>query len=60
MESRRGMFDCHHRLLGDILRLVTEAGDAISVMEFYESIYNFTPPMPMTLTRQSSRALTLT
>ena len=24
-------------------RLVTEAGDAISVMEFYESIYNVTP-----------------
>lgn len=29
--------------LRDIPRLVTEAGDAISVMEFYESIYNFTP-----------------
>lgn len=31
------------QLLDDIPRLVTEAGDAISVMEFYESIYNFTP-----------------
>lgn len=31
------------QLLGDIPRLVTEAGDAMSVMEFYESIYNVTP-----------------
>lgn len=31
------------QLLDDIPRLVTEAGDAISVMEFYESIYNVTP-----------------
>lgn len=32
-----------NQLLGDIPRLVTDAGDAISVMEFYESIYNVTP-----------------
>jgi len=31
------------QLLGDIPRLVAEFGDAISVMEFYESIYNVTP-----------------
>lgn len=31
------------QLLGDIPRLVTEAGDAMSVTEFYESIYNITP-----------------
>ena len=31
------------QLLGDIPRLVTEAGDAMSVTEFYESIYNVTP-----------------
>ena len=31
------------QLLDDIPRLVTEAGDAISVIEFYESIYNVTP-----------------
>ena len=31
------------QLLGDIPRLVTDAGDAMSVMEFYESIYNVTP-----------------
>ncbi len=31
------------QLLGDIPRLVTDAGDAMPVMEFYESIYNVTP-----------------
>ena len=31
------------QLLGDIPRLVAEAGDAMSVTEFYESIYNVTP-----------------
>jgi hypothetical protein len=31
------------QLLDDVPRLVTEAGDAMSVMEFYESIYNVTP-----------------
>lgn len=29
--------------MGDIPRLVSDAGDAMSVMEFYESIYNITP-----------------
>jgi hypothetical protein len=29
--------------LGDIPRLVTEFGDAMSVLDFYESIYNITP-----------------
>ncbi len=32
-----------NQLLGDIPRLVTESGDAMSVMDFYESIYNITP-----------------
>ena len=31
------------QLLGDIPRLVTETGDAMPVMDFYESIYNVTP-----------------
>lgn len=31
------------QLLEDIPRLVTEAGDAMSMTEFYESIYNVTP-----------------
>lgn len=31
------------QLLGDIPRLVADAGDAMSVMEFYENIYNVTP-----------------
>lgn len=31
------------QLLGDIPRLVTDAGDAMSMMEFYENIYNVTP-----------------
>ena len=38
-----GRASAKNRLFGDIPRLVTEAGDAISVMEFYESIYNVTP-----------------
>jgi three-Cys-motif partner protein len=38
-----GRASAKNQLLGDIPRLVTEAGDAISVMEFYESIYNVTP-----------------
>ena len=31
------------QLFGDIPRLVEESGDAMSVMDFYESIYNATP-----------------
>lgn len=31
------------QLLGDIPRLVTGSGDAMSVIDFYESIYNITP-----------------
>ncbi len=38
-----GRSSAKNQLLGDIPRLVTEAGDAISVLEFYESIYNVTP-----------------
>ena len=38
-----GRASAKNQLFGDIPRLVTEAGDAISVMEFYESIYNVTP-----------------
>lgn len=38
-----GRASARTQLLGDIPRLVTEAGDAMSVTEFYESIYNITP-----------------
>ncbi|MFO7033254.1 hypothetical protein B9T07_26415 [Limnospira fusiformis CCALA 023] len=38
-----GRASAKSQLLGDIPRLVTEAGDAMSVMDFYESIYNVTP-----------------
>lgn len=31
------------QLLGDIPRLITESGDAMPVIDFYESIYNITP-----------------
>lgn len=31
------------QLMDDIPRLVSEAGDTVAVMEFYESIYNVTP-----------------
>lgn len=48
-EGRLYLFDNNGRasakeqLMGDIPRLVSDAGDAMSVMEFYESIYNITP-----------------
>jgi hypothetical protein len=32
-----------NQLLEDVPRLVTESGDAMSIMDFYESIYNLTP-----------------
>ena len=32
-----------HQLLGDIPRLISESGDTIPVIEFYDSIYNTTP-----------------
>ena len=38
-----GRASAKKQLLEDIPRLVTNAGDAISIMEFYESIYNATP-----------------
>ena len=38
-----GRASAKNQLLGDIPRLVTESGDAVSVMDFYESIYNITP-----------------
>ena len=38
-----GRASARSQLLDDIPRLVTEAGDAIPVIEFYESIYNVTP-----------------
>jgi hypothetical protein len=38
-----GRASARTQLLGDIPRLVTEAGDAMSMTEFYESIYNVTP-----------------
>lgn len=38
-----GRASAKSQLLGDIPRLVAEAGDAMSVMDFYESIYNVTP-----------------
>jgi three-Cys-motif partner protein len=38
-----GRASAKNQLLGDIPRLVTESGDALSVIDFYESIYNITP-----------------
>lgn len=38
-----GRASAKDQLMGDIPRLVTESGDAMSVMDFYESIYNVTP-----------------
>lgn len=38
-----GRASAKNQLLGDIPRLVTEAGDAMSVIDFYGSIYNITP-----------------
>lgn len=38
-----GRASAKNQLLGDIPRLVTESGDAMSVMDFYGSIYNVTP-----------------
>ena len=38
-----GRTSAKEQLLGDIPRLVTDVGDAIPVMEFYEGIYNTTP-----------------
>jgi three-Cys-motif partner protein len=38
-----GRASAKDQLLGDIPRLITESGDAMSVMDFYESIYNVTP-----------------
>ena len=38
-----GRASAKKQLLGDIPRLVTESGDAISVLDFYGSIYNVTP-----------------
>ncbi|WFU25601.1 three-Cys-motif partner protein TcmP [Bradyrhizobium sp. CB1717] len=39
----KGRASAKDQLLGDIPRLVTESGDAMSVIDFYESIYNVTP-----------------
>lgn len=39
----RGRASAKDQLMDDIPRLVSEAGDAVPVMEFYESIYNVTP-----------------
>lgn len=41
--DENGRASAKTQLLDDIPRLVTEAGDTISVIEFYESIYNVTP-----------------
>lgn len=38
-----GRASAKDQLFGDIPRLVTESGDAVSVMDFYQSIYNITP-----------------
>jgi three-Cys-motif partner protein len=38
-----GRASAKNQLLEDIPRLVTDSGDAMSVMDFYESIYNLTP-----------------
>ncbi|TYR36057.1 three-Cys-motif partner protein TcmP [Mesorhizobium microcysteis] len=38
-----GRASAKNQLLGDIPRLITESGNAMPVMDFYESIYNITP-----------------
>jgi len=38
-----GRASAKEQLLGDIPRLIMESGDAMPVMDFYESIYNITP-----------------
>lgn len=38
-----GRASAKNQLLEDIPRLVMESGDAITVADFYESIYNITP-----------------
>ena len=38
-----GRASAKHQLLGDIPRLISGSGDAIHVIDFYESIYNTTP-----------------
>ena len=38
-----GRSSAKEQLLGDIPRLITESGDAMSVVDFYDSIYNATP-----------------
>ncbi len=38
-----GRASARDQLLGDIPRLITDFGDAMPVMDFYESIYNITP-----------------
>ncbi|MER8954554.1 three-Cys-motif partner protein TcmP [Mesorhizobium sp. M0833] len=38
-----GRASAKDQLFGDIPRLITESGDAMPVMDFYESIYNITP-----------------
>jgi three-Cys-motif partner protein len=38
-----GRASAKNQLLGDIPRLIVESGDAMLVMDFYESIYNITP-----------------
>lgn len=38
-----GRTSAKEQLFEDIPRLVTESGDAVTVMDFYESIYNITP-----------------
>jgi three-Cys-motif partner protein len=41
--DENGRSSAKDQLLGDIPRLVMESGDAMSVMDFYGSIYNITP-----------------
>ncbi|MGE4220696.1 MAG: three-Cys-motif partner protein TcmP [Alphaproteobacteria bacterium] len=38
-----GRASAKNQLLGDIPRLITESGDAMRVIDFYEGIYNITP-----------------
>lgn len=38
-----GRASAKNQLLGDIPRLITESGDAMPILDFYESIYNLTP-----------------
>ena len=53
--DNNGRASAKEQLMGDIPRLVTDAGDAMSVTGFYESIYTSHRPTLMMFMQQSSR-----